>query len=451
MREDLPGELLMPSVLSCLFIVFLPMVACAFDGEIDLGFGDNGQVALTRPSEQSGNGTRPTGDAAVLVDGSISWVSPLDDGSVWFGRLQRDGSPIPFSGAPQNPVTISACGPSRNAMLVADADGSAVVWVSNCLVRVLGDGSIDSGFAVGTQALNGFRAAGFARDASGRFVLAGKEGQDLAIYRFSAQGQLDVSFGIGGRASVVVPTTNGIADLHALALRPDRRILVGGSRGNTFGPNLVIAQYTEAGVPDPAWSGDGIVDLEPPNGYDRLYATAMALDGDGSLVVAGIGSNGAEDCCRMLSRFDTNGGIVPSFGMRIFTLQGSGGVFSFFEQRDGLVLLPSHRILVGAISFPPFAPPAQHRTQYTLYRTFADGALDASFGHDGWNSYTISDPENVGQEGDHEQMHAIAYDRADDSVLIFGRTFFENNSTGNDYVTMVRAHIDQILADGFDP
>ena len=104
---------------------------------------------------------------------------------------------------------------------------------------------------------------------------------------------------------------------------------------------------------------------------------------------------------------------------------------------------------MGTISFP-FGAPFTHRTQYTLVRTFADGSIDPSFGHDGWNSYTIADPTNTGQTGDYVQMHAIAYDRIDDSLLMLGRTFFEDDSTGDDYVTFVRARFDLVFADAFD-
>lgn len=423
--------------------------AIALDGDVDPAFGDGGQIALIRPTDQNGNGTRPTGDVAVLADGRFLWAAPLDDGSVWLGRRLRDGTPDAFGPSSDGHITLPACGPSRHVMLVADDDGGAIVWASSCLVHVLADGSVDATFAGGAVPPPGFFAAGFARDATGRYVLAGKEGQQLALYRFTAQGLPDYSFGLAGRASVTVPTTNGFADLYALAVRPDGRILVGGARGNTHGPNLVIAQYTAGGALDPTWDEDGIVDIEPPDGYDRLYATAMALDTDGSLVVSGIGSTGSVTCCRMLTRFDADGRIVPSFGLHIFPLEGNASLFPFFEQRDGLVLLPNHRIIAGAISFP-FAAPFNHRTQYTLIRTFADGTLDPTFGHGGWNSYTIADPEGVGQTGDYDQMHAIGYDHDDDSLLILGRTFFEDGSTGNDYVTMVRARFDLVFADAFD-
>lgn len=426
--------------------------AHALDGDPDPTFGDGGQVAITRPLVGGGNGTKPTGDLLQREDGRYLWAAPLDDGAVWVGRSLRDGTPdATFGGLGEGRVTLPACGAPRNVRLAKDGAEGVVVWAGSCLVRLDGDGFVVAGFGGGANLPPaGLSAMGFARDAQGRYVLAGNAGPlELRVHRFTADGIADETFGMHGGTVVVVSSTSGAASLNALAVRDDGRIVVGGDRANTHGPNMILVQLNDDGTPDPSWDGDGIVDLEPPAGYDRLYATALAIDEDDSLVVSGMSSDGGVSCCLMLARFDTSGQLVPAFGLRIFRLSTQPSLFPFFEQRDGLVLLPNRRIVMGAISFP-FGAPFTHRTQYTLVRTFADGSLDASFGHDGWNSYAIADPVGVGQTGDYVQMHAIAYDRADDSMLLLGRTFFEDNSTGDDYVTFVRARFDLLFADAFD-
>lgn len=439
----------MALIAACSIGVLAPL-AHALDGDADPDFGTNGQVAITRPPDSGGNNSKSTGDLLMLGDGRYVWTVPLDDGSVWVGRAQRDGTPdATFGSNITGRITLPACGIERNVHVVADGSDGYVVWASACLVHVFANGDIDAAFGGASLPPNGFLAAGLERDSSGRYVLAGEEGQLLMVYRFDAEGLPDPAFGIGGHVQVTTPSSNGFADLYALALRPDGRILVGGSRGNTHGPNLIVAQLNTDGTPDPSWNSNGLVDIEAPDGYQTMIAKALAVDGDGSVVVSGVGSNGSTSCCILLTRFDATGQIVPSFGMRIFPLSGQPSIFPFFEQRDGIELLPNHRIMLGAISFP-FGAPFTHRTQFTLIRTFADGSLDTTFGHDGWNSYTIADPDNLGQQGDYDQMHAIGYDRDDDSMLVLGRTFFEDNSTGDDYVTFVRARFDLIFADGMD-
>jgi len=442
-------QMLRFSLLAFVFAGLYALPAAALEGDLDPAFGEGGQVAIIREAAETGNGTRPTGDLAILADGRFLWAVPLDDGSVWVGRMKRDGTPDAFGSLGNGRVTIPACGPSRNARLIANGDGGAIAWASNCLVHVMADGSIDPAFAGGALPPAGFSASGFARDSSGRLVLAGKAGQEIDLYRFTSQGLPDFDFGVAGHVSVVVPTTDGTQDLHALALRADGRILVGGSRGNTMGPSLFVAQYSVAGVLDSTWSDDGIVDIEPPANHVSLVATALALDADGSLVVSGVSSDGGESCCRMLARFDDSGQLVPGFGMRIYSLDGLPGLFPFFEQRDGIALLSDQRIMLGAITFSHSAP-FTHRTQFSLIRTHADGSLDLGFGHSGWNSYTIDDPEDIGQYGDYNQMHAIGYDSADDSMVVLGRTFFEDKSNGNAYVSMVRALFGRIFSNGFD-
>ena len=438
------------AIIAACSIGALAPLAHALDGDPDPDFGTNGQVAITRPPDSGGNNSKPTGDLLVLDDGRYVWAVPLDDGSVWVARSLRDGTPdATFGGSSTGRITLPACGMARDVHVVGDGADGYVVWATACLVHVFANGNLDAQFGGATLPPDGFRAAGLERDASGRYVLAGEEGQLLMVYRFDPGGSPDLTFGIGGHAQVAPPSSNGFADLYALALRPDGRILVGGSRGNTHGPNLIVAQLDTDGAPDPGWNGNGLVDIEAPDGYQTMVAKALVVDADGSVVVSGVGSNGSTSCCILLMRFDASGQRVPSFGMRIFQLSTQPSIFPFFEQRDGLVLLPNHRIMIGIVSFP-FFPPFTHRTQYTLIRTFADGTLDTRFGHDGWNSYTIADPAGVGQQGDYDQMHAIGYDREDDSMLVLGRTFFEDDSTGDDYVTLVRARFDLIFADGMD-
>jgi hypothetical protein len=217
--------------------------------------------------------------------------------------------------------------------------------------------------------------------------------------------------------------------------------------GTSLYLELAVPPGAEAGDADPEWNSGAIVDLDPPDDLAGILATTIALDADGSLVVGGFASSGRTGCCLLLTRFDTAGAIVPDFGLRLYDL-GNVGLGSFFEGRDGLALRRDGTILLATTAFP-FS--VDHRTQFALLRTDTNGALDTSFGDGGWRGYTIADPDEAGQSGDYDQLHAVA--SRDDSVLVFGRTFFEDDSNGRDYVSMVRtvfAAPDVLFADGFD-
>ncbi|MGB0135235.1 hypothetical protein [Dokdonella sp.] len=420
------------------------------DGDPDTGFGTNGQVVLVRPQKTPGNATQPTGDLDVLADGRFLWAAPLDDGRVWVGRAWRGGTAdTTFGNDGTGIVTLPGCGLKRQVRLVADNEGGAYLWSNGCLRHVLDNGELEAGFGNGEMPADGFFAADLARDPAGRFVLAGRDGQQVKAFRFDPNGVVDITFGEAGSVEVEMPSTTGARDLHALVIRPDGRILVAGSRGNTTGHSLVVAQLLTDGSPDPQWGVDGLLDMATPDGFNGMIAYALALDDDGSVVVAGKASNGSVSCCILLVRLDASGQLFPEFGLRFHQLSGQPGIYPFFEQRDEVVILPNRRIIVGGISFP-FVAPFGHRTQYTLIRTFTDGRLDLGFGHNGWNSYTIADPVGAGQSGDYNQMHAIGYDDTDGSMVIFGRTFFEDNSTGDDYVSLVRAKFDLIFDADFD-
>jgi uncharacterized delta-60 repeat protein len=423
-------------------------IARAADGDVDLTFGDAGQVTITRPPGAPTAPT-PTGDAIALADGSYLWSMSNEDSSLWIGRTLRDGNPdVSFGDDGTGRVTLTDCVDFSPTFLVADGDGGAFAWTGACLVHVLADGAIDDGFGDVPIVGDDYFVVALARDGAGRFVFAASTGRTFDLLRFEADGVTpDPTFGTAGHVRIAIAAVNDLRGVNALAVREDGRILAAGWRGNASGPNLVVAALTDAGDLDPAWNGGTLVDLDPPGDLAGIVATTVALDADGSLIVGGIASSGRTGCCLLLTRFDATGAMVSEFGIRLYDL-GNVGLGSFFEGRDGLAIRRDGTILLATTAFP-FS--VEHRTQFALLRADANGVLDTAFGDGGWRGYTIADPDNAGQTGDYDQLHAVA--SHDDSVLVFGRTFFEDNSNGRDYVSMVRtvfAAPDRVFADGFD-
>jgi uncharacterized delta-60 repeat protein len=421
-------------------------LALAADGDVDPSFG-GGQVTIARPTEFPTAPT-PTGDVLGLADGAYLWIMANPDLTVWIGRTRHDGSAdTTFGDDGTGRVTLEECIDFTPTFLADDGAGGAFAWTGACLVHVEADGSLEAGFGgvppVGTE----YYITDFARDASGRFVFSATTGQTWDVLRFEPDGVTpDPTFGQEGHVRIDVTATNNLRGVNALAVRDDGRILTAGWRGNLHGPNLVVASLTETGELDPAWNGGAVVDLDAPLAQPGIEATALAIDADGSLVVGGFETSGFTGCCLLLTRLDTGGAVVPAFGIREFDLGISLG--SFFEGRDAVAIRSDGSILLATTAFP-FS--GNHRTQFLLTKTDADGALDATFGGAGWRGYTIADPDDAAQSGDYDQLHAIV--AREDSVLLFGRTFFEDNSNGLDYVSMVRATFapaDRIFASAFD-
>lgn len=133
-----------------------------------------------------------------------------------------------------------------------------------------GDGLVVAPFGVRTSAA--FDAA-LQRD--GKIVTAGG-----AVSRFNPDGSPDTGFGGGGQASEAV-------DAAALALQPDGKLLVAGSR---FTPpstvDIGVARLTTAGRLDATYGRGGSVFTDVGSGSEDR-AGAAVLGPDGKLVVAG--------------------------------------------------------------------------------------------------------------------------------------------------------------------
>jgi uncharacterized delta-60 repeat protein len=424
-----------------------PLTLLAADGDVDLAFG-GGQVTIARPTGFPTAPT-PTGDVLGVDDDAYLWIMANQDSTVWIGRTLHDGSAdTAFGTDGTGRVTLADCIDFTPTFLADDGAGGAYAWTGACLVHVAPDGSLEAGFGGVPLVGSDYYVVAFARDASGRFVFAATTGQTWDVLRFEADGATpDATFGTGGHVRVDVGATNNLRGVNALALRDDGRIVTAGWRGNDHGPNLVVAALTESGTLDPAWNGGAVVDLDAPLGQPGIEATALAIDADGSLVVGGFEASGSQTCCLLLTRLDMAGAIVADFGIREYEL-GDTTLGSFFEGRDAVAIRGDGSIVLATTAFP-FS--GNHRTEFMLTKADANGVLDTTFGNGGWRGYTIADPDGVGQTGDYDQLHAIV--ARDDSILVFGRTFFEDNSNGRDYVSMVRATFaapDQIFASGFD-
>ncbi|RYD15746.1 MAG: hypothetical protein EOP90_07310 [Lysobacteraceae bacterium] len=420
------------------------LAAHAADADLDPAFGDGHQVTQVRPVE-FGNGQAWVGDVATLPDGRIAWAMENGIGSLWVARMRRDGTFDPgFAG--DGLLELDDCVGPRPVRIAPLDDGSLVAWTGRCLRRISADGTLDPAFpaAVGGPDPD-FVAARLLRDAAGRWLLAGNDGQEMRVYRFLADGAPDPAFGDDGVATITTASTSGARTLAAMALRADGRIVLAGSRGNSHGPNLVVASLDASGAPDPAFGVQGIVDLDPPEGYNGIAARAIAVDRDGSLVVAGDGNNGMQSCCVLVARIHADGTVEPD-ALRLFPLGPNVTLSAFGETSNTLALLPHGKILLARVSFP-FE--IATRTRFTLVRLHHDGSLDAGFNDVGWRSYVVADPEGQGQSGPYSQIHGMAF--ANGEALMFGRTFFEDNAIGPDYVTLMRARMDALFEDGYEP
>ncbi|WP_084284832.1 hypothetical protein [Solirubrobacter soli] len=133
------------------------------------------------------------------------------------------------------------------------------------------------------------------------------------IYRFNANGTTDATFGTGGVATGEVGgPAPGLAESYDLVQQGDNYVLAGyGSRSTTpaAGIDVVLYRFTAAGVWDRTFGDDGLFTYNRVNGADR--ARDLTSLPDGRLVASGSTANADNtDVDGLILVVDANGKAV---------------------------------------------------------------------------------------------------------------------------------------------
>jgi uncharacterized delta-60 repeat protein len=193
----------------------------------------------------------------------------------------------------------------------------------------------------------------------------------------AAPGELDPSFGTGGRARTEVAAGSGAV---AVALQADGKIVTAGQcvvEVDTWG--FCLTRHTVDGGLDASFDGDGKVTTTIGTdglGHGRGFAYAVAIQADGKIVVAGQCGvvPGLDGFC--LARYNDDGGLDTSFDGdgRVLTLMGTAGSVQGIAnavaiQSDGKIVAAGWCQAVGS-GFGSLC----------LARYTSDGSLDPLFG-----------------------------------------------------------------------
>ncbi|HET7842847.1 MAG TPA: hypothetical protein VFL14_01755 [Xanthomonadales bacterium] len=413
--------------------------------DLDSAFGDAGIVLAPRTTTIGTSSVQP-GAIAPAANGGYWWAMASGAGQLALGRTDASGAPDPSLGGGSGRVLLADCSANGELGLSRADDGRVVLWTGRCLQRRNADATLDATFANGGSTnVGNLGTSRLVRDAQGRLVLAGSIANAWHVFRFSADGVADAAFGSGGHVQPTIPSTNGLVGLQALTVRSDGSIVAAGWRGNTHGPSLVLFGLTAAGAADPAFGAAGLVDVQHEGSDNTVRAHALAADADGSVVVAGERGSGSVACCVMFARFSRAGVLDPATGLRAFPL-GNEALVPFFEMRAAVAPAAGGGYWIARNSFP-FTPPG-HRTQFTLVRVTATGQLDTGFAGRGWRNWFVDHPGTNAPAGDYIQLHDTLF--AADSIVFLGRTFFEDDGSGDDFVTFARVALDTSFADGYE-
>lgn len=225
-------------------------------------------------------------------------------------------------------------------------------------------GTLDTSFGTGGQTLISLGSPfdmlyDLAIQPDDKIVVAGIIGaqgggayQDAMIMRFTADGQVDSTFGTNG---VVIWTgTGGLDVLRGVDIDADGKVVVAGETQLTGGEwQMVILRLLPDGTLDPSFSGDGVLTRGTSVYNSGSYGRDVRCLPDGSILVCGY-----EHYTLTQPNYDAvslwkssaTGGIDPNFG------GGSSATFTDLFQDDqsdmgnSMVVLADNSIVVGGTS-----------------------------------------------------------------------------------------------------
>lgn len=291
------------------------------------------------------------------------------------------------AGGPYGPLGEDMAVGPKNEIFVLESYrscGGTSCAAEFSIQRYMPNGTLDSQFGQGGSSarvavtMDSFppREAGLgslAVGSDGEPVIATTDHGDLALFRFSASGQLAAGFGSGGR---VITDFGGRESQPAIAIDRKGRIVVasGSAQGPSYSNNFVIlARYFPDGALDPSF-GAGLAESPSPGwmAIPGLMPGALDLSPAGGPVVAGPGCCGgivanAAYSGRRDERGRLLGGATTSHPWRYLKVGLNPRVTSIIARPHGRVYL------VGASSRGLFA--ARLRPSGHLDRHFGNAGL----------------------------------------------------------------------------
>src|SRR5581483_1255709 len=247
------------------------------DGSADPSFGQGGLVLIGADGISGGDPDSP--QLAVAPDGSILAVGAFFEPHLLLIRLRPDGSGDPSFGNAGVEDTGLPLEPDDGA--VTDSEGRLLVGIDGVapqgptLYRYRPDGTLDRTFEDPTP--NAFvpdlNRLAIAPDGSVYAFAAYLNGpySSLTVYRWTADGAVDRSFGANGVVTLPDPPGGGQGEgAWTIQVQPDGRIVIDGlldggffigrlfpdgERDTTLGPDGVVASTVFAGSSQGATSG----------------------------------------------------------------------------------------------------------------------------------------------------------------------------------------------------
>lgn len=349
-------------------------------GELDLSFSGDGRDVITfpLPQQHTARAVVVQPDGKIVVGGDAVWADTGSDFTMV--RYNSDGSLDPSFGT-GGIARSHLPGNERGLDLTFQPDGKLIMAGNTSpdqhitLMRFNDDGTLDAGFGSGGVTGTNFGTYSFASAVAirpdGKIVVGGSiagSNASFAIAQFNADGSPDRSYAFGSRNATEFGAFEEVADM---ILQPDGKVVLAGFIRYPNGQSdIFLARYQLNGILDPSFGTNGSVTTSI-RAIDQLFA--LDLQPDGKLVGTGFTRESGGPRDYFLVRYASSGMLDSGFGTGGIVIGGTGGIFT--EGHD-LVVQPDGRIVVGGRS-------SGSRKDFALARHLADGSLDPEFGSGG--------------------------------------------------------------------
>ncbi len=420
------------------------------DGSMDTTFGVGGKV-VTRVA----SGGRECGQIVLQPDGKIVMagsayeqdyltrfvlVRYLADGSLDgdFGNAGKVVTSVGSTAAWANSVAVMPDG----RIVVGGKKGDGTMYYNSVLACYTADGSLDASFGNGGLVVTSFGS----RDdefksikigAGGLIVAAGyavsAQSCGFLIARYAPNGSLDPGFGsplIGRTITALTSNASGLTDgAHDVILQSDGKIVaVGVSQGGNQ-PRFTILRYTEAGILDTTFDGDGKLFLSSGMGLDQVTLH------DGKISASGIAYDPREAGMMQIEvvRVDDLGRSDDHFGADGVTMHAISGKST--EVSD-VIISPSGKILTCGSTHNGT------NLDVAVMRLLPDGTRDGTFG--------LGDGTVVTEAGPTTDAARTMAEQPDGKIVVAGYASNGVDADGLDLdFVVLRYHADGSLDTGF--
>ncbi len=357
------------------------------DGSIDTGFDgdsgtDNGVVRAAHPMAMAlGQTVAVAPDGDILV-GSVDFDIACNTKPAYISRYNSNGTlDTAWDGDGHADINLGATVVKPDAIWPA-SDGSLMFLAQSCIHSELQIGKLTSAGAFDTTfGSGGFQNTGIpalvddvhsVMQNYGRIVVVNStQSADSTIYRLGSNGRPDLSFSSDGMASVEGESADtGIDSSTALALQPDGKIVVAGATyWASESEQIWVARMNSDGTQDTTFGTNGSTMVDVTGGGVNDYPIDVAVAPGGRIFVAGLTGNDT-----FILAFTGMGQLEQGFSGdgKVVQTGTDPQIFqdSIFVQDDGYIVV-GRQDTIAAL------------TQSELRRYKNDGNIDTTFAGSG--------------------------------------------------------------------